>query len=250
MSGESGNPYDLSPEPVAPELPGETIIRPAVEDVFDAMCADIYIHSLNCTRSFGDFHLALSGDPSLTPLYMQLMVDPKFRDLPWKRTHVWMVEDAHGDDASERRRFHEIEEILGEHSGIPKSNLHPTPIDDRDAHLAYERELREALSWREKGHDRLDCVVLSVTDEGAVGANGDARQESQLTQLIVHEAGSAVRMTESFVNASRMIAVLASGETARLRLTSGGGATHPAQSLAPLAGALRWYLDHSVCRTP
>jgi hypothetical protein len=85
--------YDLAPRPVAPALPGTVVVRESADELVDAVAADLFIHALNCIRTFGDFHLALSGGSTPLPLYRRLMYDPSYRDLPWTRTHLWMVDE-------------------------------------------------------------------------------------------------------------------------------------------------------------
>src|SRR5690606_13508538 len=79
--------------PTAPPLPGEVATAAMTDDVIDLVAADLVMHALNCVREFGDFHLALSGGSAPVPLYRRLMYDPNYRRLPWRRTHLWMVDD-------------------------------------------------------------------------------------------------------------------------------------------------------------
>jgi hypothetical protein len=45
----------------APKLWGTVDVRHDREDVYDALAADLMLHATNCVRTFGDFHLAVSG---------------------------------------------------------------------------------------------------------------------------------------------------------------------------------------------
>ena len=158
-------PFDLVPEPAAPSLPGSVVVRPEAEDVLDAMAADLLIHAESCVRAFGDFHLAVSGHPGLDPVYTKLMIDPAYRWLPWSRTQLWIV-DEHIDGGA-ITRFENIRSSIVQHAGIPVGQVHPLlPAAGNLAETArlYERELLETLGWREKGHDRIDCVVLHADE--------------------------------------------------------------------------------------
>ncbi len=86
-----GEPYELAPGVNAPELPGRVVLRESVEETLDAAASELFVLSLDCVRAFGDFHLALSVSPSLEGLFQRLLVDPKFRSLPWNRTHLWLA---------------------------------------------------------------------------------------------------------------------------------------------------------------
>src|SRR5215210_531529 len=102
--------YRLEPEPVKPRLPGAVIVRSDAEDLHGALAADLFIHAMNCVRRFGDFHLALSGGSTPMPLYRRLMTDPAYRDLPWKRTHLWIVDERRVPLDDERSNYKHIKE--------------------------------------------------------------------------------------------------------------------------------------------
>jgi len=76
-----------------PALPGEVVRTRSVDELIDAIAANLVIHAENCVREFGDFHLALSGGSTPQPLYERLMYDPDYRRLPWRRTHLWIVDE-------------------------------------------------------------------------------------------------------------------------------------------------------------
>src|ERR1700741_1275806 len=158
--------YELAPLPATPELPGEVVVRETVDDLIDAVAADLVVHAHNCVRAFGSFHLALSGGSTPVPLYRRLMYDPNYRDLPWAKTHLWVVNERRVAFQDDRSNFKMINELIGDHSGIPAEQVHPIFALAHDADLEYERVLREELGWREKGQDRLDFVLLGMGADG------------------------------------------------------------------------------------
>ena len=85
--------YDLAPRPVAPKLTGTVIVRDSTEELIDSIAADLLVHAANCIRAFGDFHLALSGGSTPVPLYQRLMYDPNYREFPWAKTQLWIVDE-------------------------------------------------------------------------------------------------------------------------------------------------------------
>ncbi len=259
--GESAVGYQLEPEPTAPDLPGSTVLRKDVEDITYALAADLLIHANNCVRSFGDFHLALSGGSTPMPLYARLMTDPAFRMFPWNRTHLWIVDDRCVEPHDDRFNYKHIHDYLADHSGIPHRNLHPMPVLEDDGDTRYERELQQVLAWREKGHDRLDFVLLGMGDDGHTASlfpNSPALDSGD--RLITFNRGPAVtppdRMTMTYrlINASRFIAVLVTGSKKAAtvaQLTKPGASRRdlPILGVEPIGGTLRWYLDHAACPT-
>ncbi len=262
--GHGMAPDRLDPAPVAPSLPGTVVLRPSLDEAIDALAAEVLVHAFNCVRAFGDFHLALSGEEALEPVYMRLMYDPAHREFPWKRTHLWLVEERCVPETDERRAWPRVRETIVEHSDIPHVQAHPIEAEAPDAPARYERALHEALGWREKGHDRLDCVVLAVAGSGVWSApapveppgGGRRGEQAGLVERVPGGTGApgAVAMTERLVNAARLVAIFGAGEAARgaveASLTTGrdgGGARPRLAGLAPVGGALRWHIDHGAC---
>jgi len=246
-----------------PALPGTVIVRETPDELIDSIAADLLFHAKSCVRTFGDFHLALSGGSTPEPLYRRLMYDPNYRDLPWKRTHLWMVDERRVPADDDRSNFKMINETLVVHSDIPREQVHPIAATDDDADTAYERELKEVLAWREKGHDRLDYVILGM---GADGHTASLFPRSPALnsggRLVLINAGHAVTppdrvtMTFDLLNASRFIAVMVTGEKKRQRIAAVSAAAPtpappvqemPILGVHPLGGELRWYLDAAAC---
>lgn len=243
-------PIDLVPklDVQTPRLPGHVVVRPDHDHLIDALLADLLIHARNCVRAFGDFHLAISATEEAEPYLRRLMYDPNHRDFPWLRTRVWMVDEFAMDPEDPSSRYSRLRDLVLEQSGIPKEQLHR--IDAGQPVEVYEAELRQHLGWREKGHDRLDFVLLTLGESGGVaGFDGEpVGGEGRLVQAV----DGRVSLTTEFINASRVVAVIANGAERRDLLARLGGAARrdasiPATHLSPLAGELRWYLDNAAC---
>jgi len=256
------NPYELVPHPDSPDLPGTVIVRDTPEDVLEVLGADLYVQAKACIRGFGDFHMALSGGSTPEPFYRKLMSDPSLRDFPWKKTHLWIVDERRVPFEDELSNFGMIRQIIVQHSDIPGDQVHPMQAERDDADVRYEDELRSALEWREKGHDRLDFVLLGMGNDGhtaslfprspALSADG---------RLVVFNDGPSVTppdrvtMTYSLLNASRFIAVLVYGQHKRGTIERVAGRKAepkdlPILGIEPLAGDVRWYLDQAACPEP
>lgn len=246
------DPYAIDPEPVAPNLPGHTVIRENEDQILDALAADIYVHSLDCVRQFGDFHIAIADGAFQQRLCVRLMTDPAVRMLPWKRTHVWASHDAIEPDG--RSSFQNIVELLADHAGIPECNLHAPDLAHEDPPTEYERRVQEALAWREKGHDRLDLAVLSLSPSGCLDGivdPGASAHGARLVAPVGADAGPAFNlgftMTSTLINVTRLIAVGVSGERVRPVLEQARAGKPPGSQIRPLGGTLRWYVDREAC---
>ncbi|MEL7473986.1 MAG: 6-phosphogluconolactonase [Planctomycetota bacterium] len=265
--------FSLEPEIPAPPLPGTVVVREDIDAVVDAAAADLMFQAVACVRAFGDFHIALSGGSTPAPLYRRLMYDPNFRDLPWKRTHLWIVDERRVPFGDEKSNFGMIREWIVEHSDIPADQVHPMTPYTRDeetgelrqaAHpdVSYEAELREHLGWRPKGHDRLDYVLLGMGDDGHTASLfPNSRGLHVRDRLAVLNDGEGVvpppriTMTFDLINAARLIAVMVTGERKRSmldRVARGDGSVSelPILGVRPLGGEMRWYLDRDACPLP
>lgn len=254
---DGAEPTPLALEPLAtarvrPTLPGNDIVlREHGDETYDMACADLLIQANNCVRTFGDFHLAVSAAPAAEPFLARLMWDPQMRDLPWKRTHLWIADTDH-----EQRGSDSIRGLLVEHSDIPLEQFHPLAPSypgDESTLRAYAQDLRDCLGWREKGHDRLDHVILSLDPASPLVKPLLAAPKGDL--FAAGPGGLGCMMTLELLNAARFLAVLGVGQRASRELSGLWRATPPQQRknpeghlpmglrLHPLAGDLRWYLD-------
>lgn len=271
--------YELVARPPAPKLPGTVVLREDADTLVDAVAADLLIQANNCVRAFGDFHLALSGGSTPVVLYQRLMIDPAYRELPWARTHLWIVDERRVPFDDERSNYKMINEIIGDHSGIPAEQVHPIFAMADDADAQYTQALRDVLGWREKGHDRLDFTLLGMgTDahtaslfphspalleslEAMAGGRHARSGPARELPLMRINAGPSVTppdrvtMMLPLINASRFIGVLVTGkgkrETVRKVVARAGdpqaAAELPVLGVRPLGGELRWYLDYEAC---
>jgi 6-phosphogluconolactonase len=247
----------------APPLPGKVIALETVDELIDRIAADMVVHAENCVRQFGDFHLALSGGSTPQPLYERLMYDPNYRRLPWRRTHLWMVDERCVPFDDPASNYRAIDETIVDHADIPREQVHPMLAMSEDADEQYEKELRETLAWREKGQDRLDFVLLGMGADGHTASlfpHSEAQEER--TRLIRFNTASAgvtpaqrVTMTYPIINSARFVAVLVTGKSKaealqRVASRSSAPAAYrelPILGVKPTSGELRWYLDADAC---
>ncbi|QOJ00727.1 MAG: 6-phosphogluconolactonase [Phycisphaeraceae bacterium] len=255
------DPLPISPEPPPepasrPSLPGRVVVRPGRDEAIDAAALELMVQAQNCVRTFGDFHLAVSATAGLEPLLARLMYDPALRDLPWKRTHLWLVDEVAVPTGDPRARSERLRGLIVEPSDMPEEQFHPIRAGLADAAEEYERTLRETLGWREKGHDRLDYVLFAADPDSPLLSPpaGDAPDRLVLDRPVGETVG--VAMTARMINAARFLAVFAAGDAsgpAVRGLSQQWRSTPPAQRetddslplglvLSPLAGELRWYV--------
>jgi 6-phosphogluconolactonase len=261
--GEHSEPetYELADDmPVVPRLPGHVLLSSDADEAIDAVGLDMLMHAKACVRAFGDFHLALSGGSTPMPLYRRMMYDPAFRDFPWARTHLWIVDERCVRFDDERSNYGQIRDLIVDHSDIPKAQVHPIFAYEPDADTRYEAELREVLGWREKGHDRLDFVLLGMGDDGHTASLFPRSRALEVAdRFACFNRGpevtppDRVTMTYPLINSARFIAALVLGaKKSRMlqRIATGADpiADIPIKGIEPIGGELRWYLDPAAAR--
>ncbi len=259
-SPDDARPYGLAePSLVGPPLPGEVFVAQTIDQLLDLLAAELVVQAVACQRRFGDFELALSGGSTPQPLYDRLMYDPNCRQLPWSRTHLWLV-DERGvplDDA--RSNFRMINETIVQHSGIPSEQVHPIDPLSETADVDYEAELREVLQWRQRGQDRLDFVLLGMGEDGHTASlfpyNETLGERHRLVRCVDEPAAQPphrVTMTCPLINSARMVAILVTGASkadAISRIAKGDMSIEqlPVTGVRPGQGQLKWFLDAEAC---
>ena len=244
-------PYDIAASghsEDAPPLCGEVEVA-ADDELIDRVAADLFVHAHNCVSEFGDFHIAISGNQRLLPLYERLMYDPNVRSFPWRRTHLWMTDDRCVDSESPASKFLTIRETIGDHADIPEQQVHPLHADRKTADREYEELLRDTRGWRERGHDRLDCVVLDLAPDGHIASifgqedPDTSKRWMAFTKSPQGPVSERLTMTLTLLNTARLVVVWAADPSVESALIQLGQGSHgmSAAGLNP-SGVLKWYL--------
>lgn len=254
---------EANPVPEPPRLTGTVVLRATPDEAIDAAAADLLLQAHNCVRAFGDFHLAIAASESAEPFLRRLMYDPVLRELPWARTHLWVVADSRVGPDDPRCASQRLRELIVAPAELPPAQFHPIEFSTEDAAGAYQSVFQECLGWRQRGHDRLDYVFMASDDQSSPGGELFDSDTGPLVRSLRAQSGEDhVSFTIRPVRAARFVGVLAVGVTsaglvgdaARRRRTSGpvvdAAAAFPASGLKMLGGELRWYLDHDACPKP
>ncbi len=232
--------YELNLEPRTPALPGSVVVREDREELLDALAADILVQSSTCISTFGDFHLALAYSDLVHALIVKLMTDPKYRSIEWTRTHLWTACERRVPVGHADHSMTAIGELLVGPSGLPESQVHPMIAHHPQACELYQADLREHLGWREKGQDRLDCVVIEGHHTAIAGHDDPA------DRLVGVSDDECIVLSRRMICSSRMVGIGLSGASGRDTVTvleSG----HLVPGIEPVLGTLKWYLDHAAC---
>lgn len=248
-------------------LPGQRVICETSDELIDRLAGDIQEVAKLRVEAAGAFHLALSGGSTPQALYRRLMVDPTYRNLPWDRTHLWLVDERCVNENDDRLNFNMIRELIVDHSDIPASHVHPMPVLEADGDRQYESDLRHHLE-NDEARSRLDLILLGMGADGHTASLFP--QTPALTETrrwvrfndgdTVADPRPRMTMTYPLINAARRIAVLVTDQNkhATLQHVNATAASGPDVQRYPITGVrpthesawMMWYLDYPAALGP
>jgi 6-phosphogluconolactonase len=225
--------------------------------LFDALASVLMGAAFEAVRERGIFHLAVSGGSTPEPFYMRLIIDPRYRAMPWLQTHLWMVDERRVGQDDPLSNYRMICESLADHADIPPSQRHPMPVASKNPAGAYEEELRRFF-----GEDidvpRMDFILLGMGEDGHTASLFPHSSALVIRDRWIavneddHVTPPRVTMTYPLINAAKEIAILVTGEnkadTVRRvaeQMKDGVDPAHlPITGVRPThGGRLVWYLD-------
>lgn len=237
----------------AVQLTGPVHVAP-LDALLDDLASLIAAAAMRAVEDRGVFHLALSGGSTPEPLYVRMVIDPRYRAIPWQATHLWLVDERRVPHDDERSNYRMIREALIEHVPLRRRNVHPMPVDGADDDRAYETLLRRTIT-----DGRLDFVLLGMGGDGHTASLFPRSPAlAAASRLVAINEGESVTppprltMTLALLNRARQVAVLVTGaaKAPTLRridaaLAAGEGEVDelPILGVDPDEGEVMWFLD-------
>ena len=247
-------------------LPGKTHILANRDEVFEHLAQTLMQCATEAIEQRGVFHLALSGGSTPQPFYQMLVIDPRWRALPWADTHLWLVDERRVPETDEKSNFKMIRESLIDHVTLSPRQVHAMPVMQNDPAELYESQLAEAFGLSQISMDtvpRLDFMLLGMGDDAHTASIFPKSAGVEVhDRWVFVNAGEhvtppdRVTLTYPVINAARHIAVLLCGKGKAQTLqavsdqliSAGPDPTHmPITGVQPHADAtLAWYLDQAA----
>lgn len=246
-------------------LPGSLHVAPDAARLYEDLGHMLLVTATQAVQARGVFHLALSGGSTPEPFYVGLCIDPRFRVMPWSKTHLWQVDERRVPDDDDKRNMKMIRESLTDHVGIPADHVHPMPVMEQDPAEQYENELYGA-GMKEAKDDipRFDLILLGMGDDCHTASlfPGSAANEVDDRWIVVNEGEHVtppdrVTMTFPLINAARHVGALIVGankheplqRVSRQRAIGPDRVNLPISAIDPAShggGDLTWYLDDAA----
>jgi len=230
------------------------LVRRTCDQLYDDLARVLTAAAEKAVGERGAFHLALSGGTTPEPFYTRLVIDPRYRSIPWEYSHIWIVDERCVPDGDPEHNFTMIRESLTDHLPMRRRQIHPIHALADDPATDYENELKRHIA-----DGRLDFVVLGMGHDAHTAGlfpRSPAQQE-QDRWVAVNKAPDAaaperVTMTYPLLNAARGLAVLITGSgkaqavrrVAEQMQQSGPDPVNlPITGVDPVDGQVNWYLD-------
>ena len=199
--------------------------------------------SSEAVASRGVFTVALSGGTTPVELYRRLSVESE--DIPWRDTHMFLVDERAVPFEDTESNYRMIKESLLDPLGISERSVHRIPVDLGDADFSaseYERQIRGFFALEEGELPRFDLIILGMGKDGHTASlfpgTETALEHQKLAvpvkgKSIMHER---VSITLPVINSALNVLFLVSGpEKAEMlkRVLEGDEQVLPAAQVAP-----------------
>lgn len=115
----------------------------------------------------GYFSVALSG--GTTPLYLYSELARLKKELPWDKTHIFIVDERHVPLTGRDSNYRMIKKTLLEKVNINKDDVHYIPTDESsplNSAKKYEEVLRNFFNIPEDEFPELDLILLGIGEDG------------------------------------------------------------------------------------
>lgn len=233
----------------------EVKIFESTQKVYDAIAKSIQKLTRNPKQDV--FNIALSGGNSPKGLFK--LISQKYADqIPWKRIHLWWVDERCVAPDNEQSNYNMTREYLLSHISIPDGNIHrirgeKPPTDEAKR---YSGEINKLLNNR-SNNPVFDLIILGMGDDGHTASifpdqmelfgypdNCAVAQQPQtgqkritITGNVLNNANHIFFLVTGKNKATRIYEIMNNNEAAKLL---------PAYHIAPENGNLIWFLDEEA----
>lgn len=230
---------------VMPDAPA--VAQAAAERVIEAARSAI--------DAAGAFHLALSGGSTPRALYELLSAEENVGRIEWGKVHVYFADERCVSPTHADSNFRLASDTLLDVVPIPPGNIHRMKgeIDPETAATEYGRMLKETFG----DEGGLDLAILGVGEDGHTaslfpGTPSLAEAHHRCLATFVEKLNAwRITMTAPFLNRSREVLVLATGEKKAgiiQQVLEGDPDPQrlPIQLIDPPDGRVTWLLDSAA----
>jgi 6-phosphogluconolactonase len=164
----------------------------------------------------GSFAVAISGGKTPGPFYERLS---GMTELPWEKTHVFMVDERFVPYDDEANNYRMINQILLMNLHIPATNIHPiltSQLFPAESAEKYEKNVRAFFKSRRRSDPVFDLILLGIGSDGHTaslfpGSAALQERERYVTEVKGDNGPERITMTLPLINMARNITFLVTG---------------------------------------
>ena len=205
----------------------------------------------------GHFAVAISGGSTPRAMHRLLAQEPYLVDIPWQKTHVFMVDERMVDFEHPDSNFGTAQKDFLDKIPIPKKQIHPMPAMARpeEGVALYQTELENFFRDSALTEPVFDLIILGIGKDGHIASlfPGQPIIEDTRRWILSVKGGQPEvwRLTLNYhvLNSAKHILFLASGsgKAAIVKtLFEGSQVSLPAAKIRPLNGKVIWLLDRAA----
>lgn len=204
----------------------------------------------------GVFSVALSGGKTPEMLYQKLT---EKTELPWNKTHIFMVDERFVPYESSESNFRMISQSLLRHVTIPAKNIHFISTTDdtpQTSALKYENDLISYFKKTNKNSPGFDLILLGIGSDGHTASLFPSSSSLKVTRHLVMAVSPAdktgekrITLTLPVINKTKDIYFLVTGEGKAdtiKKVLENKNSVLPAAMVKPDNGNLFFLLDNSA----
>lgn len=238
--------------------PKNVIVFDTAEKLSEAAALFISNKAAEAIKRNGRFTIALSGGNTPERLFAKLSQPPYKDSIEWGKVFVFWGDERCVALDDERNNAHKAKILLLDKINIPAGNIYRIPSDfkpDKAAHL-YEDAIKHFFNGAPAS---IDLILLGLGGDGHTASLFpftdvlDDTSHLIASQYVESQGMYRITMTATFINMSRDILFLVSGEDKAeiLDIVINGDrdpGRYPAQIINPHSGGLYWYIDKGAAK--
>ena len=233
------------------------IVTPDSEALADKSLSIFISQAVRAINKTGVFRVAISGGNTPKRFFQLLDEQPKAKQLPWERIHIFWVDERIVKPDSKWSNYKLAADTFIGRVALPQANVHriPTEHDDfNEAVRRYEQNIRSVFGIKENEIPKFDLIVLGMGKDGHTGSlfpNSYAPLDTEHLACVVYvleEGLNRITMTHPVLCAASHLIVMVSGkekaEIFKTILTSEPDEVrYPIHYLWPSLDKITWLAD-------
>ncbi|MBN2183035.1 MAG: 6-phosphogluconolactonase [Sedimentisphaerales bacterium] len=209
------------------------------------------------------FYVALSGGNTPKHFFEMLGEQPRARNLPWNKIHLFWVDERYVPPVSPQSNYKLAADTFLSKVAVPQNNIHRIPTEYCDFHVAaqkYEETIRNVFNLEQSGTPEFDLIVLGMGADGHTGSlfpNSYAAFDTEDLACVVYvldDKLNRITLTHPVLCAASHLVVLVSGKEKAAILkevlsSEPDEVRYPIHAIWPILDKVTWLVDSEAAQS-